>query len=44
MPLKQLLKLLETTADDASLNTRRPRREDATAVAPPLAEPEYLRF
>ena len=45
MPLKQLLKLLETTADDASVKTRRARRrQDAKTSARPEPEPEYVRY
>jgi hypothetical protein len=46
MPLKQLLKLLETTAEDPSPRRRRPRRrQDAKpAPAPRPSEPEFFRF
>jgi hypothetical protein len=46
MPLKQLLKLLETTADDAPPKRRRPRRRQDGKPAPalPRAEPDVFRF
>ena len=44
MPLRQLLKLLETTADDVTRPRKRPRRRaDAKPAAPDTAEPEYFR-
>lgn len=46
MPLKQLLKLLETTADAPASRKPRPRRRhDPKPAAPaPQPEPEYFRF
>ena len=46
MPLKQLLKLLETTADDAPSKRRRPRRRPDGKPVPalPREEPDVFRF
>jgi hypothetical protein len=42
MPKKQLLKLLETTADETPRKARRPRgRADGKSAANELAEPQY---
>jgi hypothetical protein len=40
MPLKQLLKLLETTADDAAYTRRRPRRGPAATPASAVRCPD----
>jgi len=45
MPMKQLLTLLETTADDSRKAPRpRPRLEMAPAAGTQSPEPEYIRY
>ena len=45
MPMKQLLTLLETTADDSRRTTRpRPRLEMTPAAGTQMPEPEYIRY
>lgn len=45
MPMKQLLKLLETTADDSRKAYRpRPRLEMAPDAGSQSSEPEYIRY
>ncbi len=45
MPMKQLLTLLETTADDSRRTPRpRPRLEMAPAAGTQMPEPEYIRY
>ena len=44
MPLKQLLKLLETTADDPAKTRRVRRKPDAKTGARQEPEPEFVRY